>query len=111
MQKFLLIYHSPAEAMERFKSMNEEEVKGVMDTWMKWKEECGDAIVDFGNPVGGQHVVTLSEAKEQGDDVTGYGIIQAEDLEGAKALLKNHPSLVDDDGSTVSLYPIVQMEM
>ena len=111
MKKFLLIYHSPKEAIERFMSMSEEESKKMMEVWTKWGEENKDALVDFGNPVGTQHVVSLSDVKEEGDDVTGYSIIQANDLDGAKKMLENHPSLIDDDGSTVSLYPITEMEM
>ena len=111
MKKFLLIYHSPKEAMERYAKMNDEETKEMMGAWMKWHDNNKDAIVDFGNPVKGQNVVTLSGSKEESDDVTGYGIIQAEDLDGAKKVLENHPSLVDDDGSTVSLYEIHEMEM
>ena len=109
MNTYLLIYHSPKEAMEKFNSMTEEEMGVVMEAWMKWKDDNEGAIVDFGNPVGGQHVATLSDFKEVNDDVSGYGIIQAEDLEGAKKVLENHPSLADDDGSTISLYQIHEM--
>jgi len=109
MKKFLLIYHSPKEAMEKYTSMTEEDVKEVMAVWMRWKEEHGEAIVDFGNPVGKQHVVSSTSSEEKGDDVTGYGIIQAENLEEAKKILENHPSLADNDGSTVSLYEMHDM--
>ncbi len=109
MKKFLLIYHSPKEAMERFASMTEDDIAQVMDVWMKWKDEHNDSIIDFGDPVGGQHIISSSGSHQQSDDVTGYGIIQAESLETAKKLLKNHPSLMDDNGSTVSLYPVHEM--
>ena len=109
MNKYLLIYHSPASAMEKYKDMTEEETKGVMEDWMAWKERSGDGVVDFGNPVGKQTIVTLSDSKEVSDDTTGYSIIQAESLDEAKALLENHPSIKDDDGSTISLYQIHEM--
>lgn len=109
MKKYLLIYRSPKEAMERYDAMSEEEINEVMSAWMKWKDSHGDAIVDFGNPVGQQHIVTLADAREGSDDVSGYSIIQAEDIEAAKKILEKHPSLVDDDGSTISMYPIHEM--
>ncbi len=109
MKKFLLIYHSPKEAMEKFASMSEEEVQGVMGVWMKWKETHVDAVVDFGNPVGPQHVTSVDGSKLQEDDVTGYGIVQAESLEAAQSLLKDHPVIMDNDGSTVSVYPVHEM--
>ena len=64
MKKFLLIYHSPKEAMEKYSSMSEDDVQKVMDVWMKWKENHPEAIVDFGNPVGKQHVITSASSKE-----------------------------------------------
>jgi hypothetical protein len=109
MKKFLLIYHSPKEAMEKYSSMSEDDVKEVMDVWMKWQDVHGDTIVDFGNPVGAQHVVSTSGSRDESDDVTGYAIIQAENIEEAKKVLENHPSLIDDDGSTVSLYQVNEM--
>lgn len=111
MKKFLLIYHSPREAIERLKTMSEEEGAQIVATWGAWLEKHKDAIVDAGEPVGMQHVVSLNSSREESDDVTGYAIIQAENLEGAKRVLENHPSLIDDDGSTVSLYQIHEMQM
>ncbi len=109
MKKFLLIYHSPREVSEKWSSMSEEDVKKAMEVWMKWKEDNEGAVVDFGNPVGAQHIVSPEGSREESDDVTGYGIIQAEGLEEAKKVLENHPSFADDDGSTVSLYEIHEM--
>jgi hypothetical protein len=109
MKKFLLIYHTPKEVLARHSSLTEDEINVMMESWMKWKEDNESAVIDFGNPVGAQHVVSPSDSKQVSDDVTGYGIIQAESLDEAKKVLNNHPSLTDEDGSTISLYEIVEM--
>lgn len=110
MKKFLLIYHSPKEALEKFSTMSKDDIQKDMDIWEKWGEKNKGYIIDFGNPVGTQHVVSADTFKEKGDDVTGYSIIQAEDINQAKELLKDHPALKDNDGSTLSLYPVVDMD-
>ena len=109
MKKFLLIYHSPKEALEQFATMSQEDAQKEMEVWMQWGEKNKDSIIDFGNPVGLQTVVSPEGTQEKNDDVTGYSVIQAENIESAKTLLRDHPSFMNNDGSTVSLYPINEM--
>ena len=109
MKKFLLLYHSPKEAMEKYETMSEADVAQVMGAWMKWKESHGDAIVDFGNPTGEGHKMSPTSFERQVDDVSGYGIIQAESMEDAKGILSDHPMILDNDGSTINVYDIHEM--
>lgn len=109
MIKFLVIYHMSEAAVAKHKAMSPEDTKTMVAPWMAWKDRCGDGLVDMGAGVGRQHVVSNSGSVEKSDDVGGYSFLQAENLDGAKALLANHPMLFDNDGSTISLYEVKSM--
>lgn len=66
--------------------------------WMAWFGELGAAIVDPGRQVG--ETTTLGAAPSS-TVVTGYTIIQADDLEGATALAKGCPGLSQGGGVEV----------
>ena len=60
---------------------------------MEWVAKCGDGLVDLGTPLGDGQNVRKSDSSSSNKNVTGYSILQAEDMEGAKALLQGHPHL------------------
>src|SRR6266513_6415255 len=55
-----------------------------------WVAEAGDAIVDPGAPV---HMVTqvATDGATEAVEIGGYSIIQADSVEGARAVLSSHP--------------------
>lgn len=66
--------------------------------WMAWFGELGSAVVDPGSRVGATG--TLGDA-ESASAVTGYTIIQADDLETAVALANGCPGLSQGGGVEV----------
>ena len=66
--------------------------------WMSWFGELGAAIVDPGAQVGGTSVLGAVPSPTA---VTGYTIIQAEDLDAAVALAKGCPGLSQGGGVEV----------
>ena len=60
---------------------------------MAWAAKCGDGLVDLGTPLGGGQKLSKSGSSPSDKSVIGYSILQAEDIEGAKALLAGHPHL------------------
>ena len=87
MAKFLLI--------TRGGSMPESPEEGakVMRAWTDWFTKIGDAIVDPGNPVSRVRTIAADGSVGSGDahSVTGYTIINADDLDAAVALAKGAP--------------------
>jgi len=68
-----------------------EEMKKGMEPWLAWFKKCGKSIIDNGNPLGnGMHFTKKASSKGK-TEVTGYSIVQAEDMEGVKTILANHP--------------------
>jgi len=107
MKKFMVIYRSSKEAMEKMKDMTPEEMKkGMMEPWMAWMEKCGDALVDRGAPLGKVQIVTSSGSEQGADDVGTYSILQAESMDDAVKLLDGHPHLAWGEISVYEMKPM-----
>lgn len=98
MSKFVLIYHGgkPPET--------DEEKDVVMAAWGAWMEGAGDALVDFGNPFG----PPTSMGGEAAEPASGYSIIEADDSDGAKKLLADHP-MTGVGGGRIDIYEAFKM--
>jgi hypothetical protein len=66
--------------------------------WMAWFGELGSAIVDAGSRVGATRTLGTAPSATA---VTGYTIIQADDLEAAAVLANSCPGLSQGGGVEV----------
>ena len=78
---------------------------------MAWAAKCGDGLVDLGTPLGGGQKLSKSESSPSDKSVIGYSILQAEDIEGAKALLAGHPHLDWTDGCKIEVHESMPLPM
>ncbi len=70
----------------------------------------GDKLVDFGSPLmNGTRLLPDGRSEMSKKDVTGYSIIQANDMEEAISLLKNHPHLTWAEGCYIEIYESATM--
>jgi hypothetical protein len=87
----------------------QEEGAAVMNAWMAWFGQLGAAVVDGGNPFGASASLgtdgTVSSGNSAG--LTGYSIIQAENLDAATELAKGCPQLAS--GGTIEVYETVDV--
>jgi hypothetical protein len=94
MKKFIITYNAPIDAAWKTAESSPEEMEKGMQAWMAWAQKCGNKLLDFGTPLGNGVTLgpggstTTSESK-----IIGYSILQAENLEEATELLKDHPHL------------------
>jgi hypothetical protein len=94
MKKYLVVYHAPASAMPQRGEVDPKEAQKGLDQWMSWAARCGDKLVDMGLPlVNGQKLRPGGKADASSNEVTGFSILQAEDMTEAKSLLVDHPHL------------------
>jgi hypothetical protein len=94
MKKFIVLYHAPIDAMKQTANTSQEEQAKGMELWMQWAQKCGDKLVDLGAPLtNGQHLSPDGQSKNSNKNVVGYSVLQAENMDDAKALLKGHPHL------------------
>ena len=112
MKKFILIYHSPLAAMELMaKATPEEQAKG-MEPWMAWSAKCGDHLLDMGAPLALGLKVDKSgikQMKPKNDLITGYSIMQAENIDTIKKLVDNHPHVNWTEGCWLEIHEMTQM--
>lgn len=95
MKKFIVIYHAPDEAIAESGSSTPEEMQEGMKPWMQWAEKCGSQLVDMGLPLtGGQKLSPDGSSEPSKRQVAGYSILEANDMDEAKALLQGHPHLM-----------------
>ena len=94
MKKFLVIYHTPAEAAAKMATLSKEDQAKGMEGWMTWATKCGDKLVDMGAPLmSGQQLSPDGKSTNSTKNVNGYSILQAENMKAAIALLQGHPHL------------------
>ena len=104
MAKYLFIYHGGKHPE------SEEEVAEVLDAWGSWLGCMGAAVVDGGNPVGRSSTVNPDgTVTENGgaNPATGYGLIEAADLDDAIAKARGCPILTA--GGSVELAECIDM--
>ena len=104
MAKFLFVYHG-GENPE-----TEAEVKEVLDAWGSWLGSMGAAVIDGGNPVGMSSTVNGDgSVSDNGgsNPASGYGLIEASDLDDAIAKARGCPIL--SAGGTVELAEAIDM--
>ncbi len=96
MSKFIMIYKGEATDMSE---MTEEQGAAVMAKWGAWMERIGPALADIGTPFGPGTSVVDDGSAGTAASLTGYSIVEADDIAGAKALADGHPYLSDNDGN------------
>ncbi|MBD77787.1 MAG: hypothetical protein CL840_02445 [Crocinitomicaceae bacterium] len=110
MSKFIVIYHAPAEAMEAMAMATPEEKAEGMKPWMAWAERCGAQLLDMGAPLmGGQRLSPDGSSSPSTKEVTGYSILEAENMDAAKALLDGHPHLTWQGGCDIEVHEAIAM--
>ena len=79
----------------------------IMEAWSKWFESIGEKIVDPGSPLGNGREISRSGTKELPmglDSLTGYTVINAENIEEAEKIAKGCPMI-----TSVRVYEAMSM--
>ena len=102
MAKFVLAYRGGSMAE------TPEEQEAVMQAWIGWFGELGPAVVDGGNPFGPSTSVRPDGSSgEAPSALTGYSVVEAQDLAAAAVLAKGCPVL--GAGAAVDVYEALPM--
>ena len=110
MEKFMVLYYAPMEAMQSMATATPEEKEAGMEAWMAWKEKAGDAVLDFGSPcMPGEICGADGNFSPALNEITGYSIMQANSIDGLKEMLKDHPHLAWWDGCKIEVKSCIQM--
>jgi hypothetical protein len=103
MEKYLLVYYGGKMAA------TPAEQKKSMEIWTKWFKSLGKAVVDMGAPtMAGKEVSSSGEKKiAAANPITGYTILQAEDMDAALKMAKSSPQMAD--GGKIAVYSMLPM--
>jgi hypothetical protein len=109
MAKFILLYRGPATPMDQ---ITPDMSKKMGDAWAAWIGKVGSAMVEVGAPFGGGTAVRGDGSTTSASDLNGYTVVEAADVDAAKALCDGHPFLSDGtDKFAIEVFPLVPMEM
>ena len=113
MKKYLVIYHAPVDAMSQTAEATPEERAKGMDAWMQWAKSSGEKLVEMGSPLmNGFEINTSGKTKTSTKNVSGYSVIQAEDMEDAKSVVEKNPHLNGWNAEcTIEVHEFMPMEM
>jgi len=105
--KYLLLYRGPATPMEDF---TPEQSAEQMKAWGDWMGRVGPAMVDGGAPFGQRTAVSDDGTSPAPGDLNGYTIVEADSVDGARALTDGHPFLTEGKGRfTIEVFELVPM--
>jgi YCII-related domain len=107
MSKFILLYRGPATPME---DITPEVSEQIMQAWGAWMGKVGDALVDGGAPFAGRTAVAGDGSATSASDLNGYTIVEAPDIDTAKALCDGNPFVSDGTATfAIEIYELVPM--
>jgi len=109
MSKFILLYRGNATPMEE---MTPEQGEQATALWGAWMEKHGSAVTDLGAPFGARTSVGGDGSEQAPANLNGYTVVEAENLEAAKAFCDGHPFLHDSGADfAVDVFELVPVEM
>lgn len=92
MSKFVLLYTADVSADDQMQ-LSDEESAAATQEWVDWAGRVGEALVDFGMPLGNGKTVSADGVSPSASTIGGYSIVEAADLDAASALTAGHPHL------------------
>ena len=103
MSKFLLLMHFTGDYPTDEAGQTE-----MGQAWGAWYGSLGAAIVDAGGQGGQATAVTASGSTDASGQVTGYTIVEADDLDAAVEIAQRNPIVAGDSGSVdvISITPM-----
>lgn len=100
MSKFIYLYKGPRMEMTPEQGA----------AWGAWMGKLGASLIDQGAPFGSGSVVVDDGSSAKISDLTGYTLIEAADLQAAKALTAGNPLLADKKGQQmIEIFELVEM--
>lgn len=103
MARFIVLYRAPQEVAERFATAAPEEAQAGVRLWTEWFDQLGPALVDPGRPLGNARTVTRSGITAAPTEVIGMTILQADTMEDALAMVRDHHHLQWAESCTLTV--------
>jgi hypothetical protein len=87
--KFLVLYIAKKTAEQQI-----EDMKKGRETWINWFKSQGAAIMDPGNPTAKPVALNKKgKTRAHANNVAGYTVIEANNIEAVKVMMRDNPHL------------------
>jgi hypothetical protein len=106
MTKYMIFYRAPMSAREQMASGSAEDRQQMMEQWMGWAGQAGDALVDFGTPLAEVSGAGTPMAAP-GHLIGGYSVLQADSEAELSKIVESHPHLAM--GGTIEVLEMLPM--
>jgi len=105
MSKFMIVYKGEATDMA---DMTAEEMQEVMGRWATWMEGVGSALAEVGTPFGPSSTMVDDGSAGTAVSLSGYSVLEADDMAGARSLAEDHPFLSEGRGNfAIDIYEMM----
>lgn len=109
MPKFMMVYKGNATDSA---DMTEEQRNAVMVAWAAWMEGVGPALSDVGTPFGPGASMVDDGTPGTAVALSGYSIVEADDMSAAQQLAEDHPFLSEGKGDfAIDVYEMMPVPM
>ena len=114
MKTYLVLYHMNATARRKAERMRKEggkqAVEETMKAWGAGAEKCGDQLLEMGAPLAKGTKLDNSGFADSKRGVSGYSILAAKSIGGARKLCRKHPHLSwVDKGCEIEIHELQPM--
>ncbi len=105
MANFIIIYHGSG----NMQNMTKEEGMAHRGKWMEWVGGLGKAVVNPGQPLKGNQMLSTNGTSEvEGDSrISGYAVVEAADMDAAMEMAKGDPFM--NMGGSIQVAEMVTM--
>lgn len=111
MPYFLAVYTMQPEDLARFRAMPKPEQDAVdargLPQWTEWEERNAASLVNRGGMVGKTLRVSKSGVAPGSNAFCGYVVVEAETIEAAAELFRDHPHFNIFPGDGVDIMPFL----
>ncbi|MEZ5845101.1 MAG: YciI family protein [Hyphomicrobiaceae bacterium] len=111
MPRFVAVYTIKPEDVVAFRARPRSEQEAIDSTglkaWKEWNERNADAIVAADVMVGRTRRVTQSGIADAQNQIAGFVIIEAADIDAAACLFQDHPHITVFPGDGIDVMPDV----
>jgi len=110
MKNYIVLYRVDEEAIKAMAAFSQEDQQESMKQWYAWRDGLDENLVNMGSVFfGGELIKSDGSTSPSGQGILGYSIIQADDLDNAKQLVKNHPHIKWHKGSSIEIQQLMNM--
>ena len=105
MAKFLAVYTGTPRATPP--DLDPAAMAKGMQEWGAWMERHAAIVLDPGGPLGRTKKVSKAGVEDVRNNMSGYTILEADSIEAAAALFKDHPHFSIFPGDGIEIMPVM----